>query len=437
MPELPEVEAFRQLLLPLVVAPEDGRSSSSSSSSRLLQIEARGEPNVNRLKLTQAEREEISVSYACTDVRRKGKQLCLVLTTQTTNDSSSTDSINTKYLFLHMGMTGRIRVPGKEENWGGKKLNGEEIDSVKKKVTASQSMEDDVPPKYTLLIFTNPTNGYTAYFCDPRKFGSCHLADDWSALDELAPDALHCCDDNSIVQDHILPALSHQSRGIKAILLDQKKAVSGVGNWVADEVLYQSHLHPDQTHLTSAEAAHVFATLQSIVQTAVACLVEHDTHYPQDWLFAYRWTKQQAGSKDAQGRTLTFLQSGGRTSAIVASIQKLDKSRKANKKKGKDGGGGKAKAAKSKDGTASSAKAPSPATTTSSTRKRKTVKDLQEFRHVRASAASSVSAAASVRKTRKTTNNEKKILHQGVTIESSDVEVTRRRSLRHAVVTPP
>ena len=31
---------------------------------------------------------------------------------------------------------------------------------------------------------------------------------------------------------------------IKAVLLDQERVVCGVGNWVADEVLFQSGIHP-------------------------------------------------------------------------------------------------------------------------------------------------------------------------------------------------
>ena len=64
--------------------------------------------------------------------------------------------------------------------------------------------------------------------------------------------------------------------------------------------------------------------MHSILETAVECLAQ-DSPYPQTWLFGYRWTKKRAG-KDCQGRNLTFLTSGGRTSAIVASVQKLRKS---------------------------------------------------------------------------------------------------------------
>lgn len=297
MPELPEVEHFRQLLLPLV-----GNGS--------LKIEAVGDNH--RIRLTDlAPLSHDNYFYSCTDVWRRGKQLCLVLTTM--------DEKMTKYLFLHMGMTGRIRVQGRAENWGGKKVNGA---VVKTDLMAAAANDDEsFPPMYTYLVFTSNNNNYTAYFCDPRKFGSCYAADNMSdVLDALAPDAL-TCKDQQVVEKQILPALSNQRLGIKAVLLDQKRAVSGVGNWVADEVLYQCQIHPDQTQLTNDEAAAVWQTLQSIVTIAANALKEN-THYPETWLFSYRWTKKKA-TKDAHGRTVTFLTSGGRTSAIVASAQKL------------------------------------------------------------------------------------------------------------------
>jgi hypothetical protein len=47
--------------------------------------------------------------------------------------------------------------------------------------------------------------------------------------------------------------------------------------------------------------------------------------YPSDWLFHRRWSKassKNATIKDFKGRTVTFTQAGGRTSAIVSTIQK-------------------------------------------------------------------------------------------------------------------
>jgi formamidopyrimidine-DNA glycosylase len=286
MPELPEVESFRRLLLPLV-----GKA-----------IEVRRLGDNHRIQLEDLKE---GASILCTDVIRRGKQLCLAVTV----------SKSLRYMYLHMGMTGQIRVYGKYQNWGDIRDNGSPAGHLDVKAEDESS-----PPKYTYLIFSAPATNYTAYFCDPRKFGSCYLANDLSDLNALAPDAL-TCNDTKIIEKEILPSITNQRLGIKAILLDQKRAVSGVGNWIADEVLYQCGMHPDQTRLDSSEALLVWQTLQHIVSKAVHAQI-HDESYPVEWLFHYRWTGKKAG-RDSQGRTITFVTSGGRTSAIVLAQQKL------------------------------------------------------------------------------------------------------------------
>jgi len=282
MPELPEVEGFRQLLLPLV------------SKKEKLQIETHGDHH--RLTLTSKDRAMIGVCHA---VHRKGKQLALEV------DYNKTK----KFIFLHMGMTGHIRIEGQEANWGSKKFEGKEI-----------KPDTQWPPRFTYLSFK--AGKYIAYFCDSRKFGSCFLADNMDDLDALAPDCLSC-DDDTIIKDQILPALTQQRLGIKAILLDQKRAVSGVGNWVADEVLYHVKMHPDQAQLTLEEATSVWKKLNELMKQAVESQ-EKGICYPDDWLFHCRWSKKKA-AKDFRGRSLSFVTSGGRTSAIIAADQRLYK----------------------------------------------------------------------------------------------------------------
>jgi len=135
-------------------------------------------------------------------------------------------------------------------------------------------------------------------------------------------------DDNSlsaiVADEAILGKLTHQSMGIKGILLDQKRAVCGVGNWVADEVLYQTKMHPDQNYLTREQAMVLVHRLHVILDVAVQCL-SRDEEYPREWLFHYRWSKRGSKNttiKDAEGRSIVFVTSGGRTSAVVPSIQK-------------------------------------------------------------------------------------------------------------------
>ena len=107
---------------------------------------------------------------------------------------------------------------------------------------------------------------------------------------------------------------------IKAALLNQK-LFAGVGNWIADEVLYQIKLSPHRfcNSLTDSEVKHLRTTLLRILRKAVE--VEADaTRFPKTWLFHHRWGKQ--AETDAQGEALRFDTVGGRTTAWVPSRQK-------------------------------------------------------------------------------------------------------------------
>jgi formamidopyrimidine-DNA glycosylase len=238
-------------------------------------------------------------------VERKGKQLCMILDCVKPIEVDG-EKHKRVYLFIHMGMTGRISTPGD--------------------VPALESLEasDEYPPPHTYLnwsVVDSKKNVIAeASFSDPRKFGSVELAVDQSALDELATDGLTLEEDGKV--EEVVAGLTGQSKPIKAILLDQKKVVSGVGNWVADEIMYQCEMHPEQKYLKREEAELVVSKLISILKTSVDHLKRKED-FPQDWMFGYRWTKKRKEAKDSKGRAITFVKSGGRTSAIVPSIQKL------------------------------------------------------------------------------------------------------------------
>ena len=108
-----------------------------------------------------------------------------------------------------------------------------------------------------------------AAFSDPRKFGFVEFATSTIRFDELAPDALLLEDVNDVSTD-ILPKLVEQSTCIKAILLDQKRVVSGVGNWIADEMLYHAKIHPEQNFLTKEEAQLLLEKMDYILKTSIA-----------------------------------------------------------------------------------------------------------------------------------------------------------------------
>eukprot|EP00978_Attheya_sp_CCMP212_P008071 scaffold18803_cov53-Attheya_sp.AAC.1 len=113
-----------------------------------------------------------------------------------------------------MGMTGRISTP----------------DMIPKLVELKDDSE--YPPPYTHLVLK--TDLAEASYSDPRKFGSVRLSTSLEdGFGELAPDALLLCGPTTTTTR--LDGLVGKKMGIKGLLLDQKRVMSGIGNWVADE----------------------------------------------------------------------------------------------------------------------------------------------------------------------------------------------------------
>lgn len=116
---------------------------------------------------------------------------------------------------------------------------------------------------------------------------------------------------------------------VKALLLDQSFS-AGVGNWVADEVLYQSRLHPAQytNTLNEEELKELYEKLKFVCETAVKAEAD-ETKFPEDWLMKYRWGKGKSKKTKhvlPNGLALQFETVGGRTSAFAPERQKLRKS---------------------------------------------------------------------------------------------------------------
>lgn len=293
MPELPEVEAMRRTLEPLI-----------SKTSRLCMVSTSEKPP--RKFITSEQIQALNNNCFCVDIVRKGKVICMVL-----DCVKAVFGRKRWYLFLHMGMTGQLSSKGRIPR----------LESLKE--------SDEYPPKHTHLIFsiTKSNNDERRVeitevcFSDSRKLGSIDLLPELEAVfGELATDGLSLDNDRKNYLE-LVSGFSSQSAPIKKILLDQKRLVSGIGNYVADEVLYHCRLHPDQTHLTMEESEKLVAMLSNVLKTAVQCL-EDNKPFPEDWIFHKRWARKKDNLKDAKGRDISFIQSAGRTSVIVPSIQK-------------------------------------------------------------------------------------------------------------------
>lgn len=114
--------------------------------------------------------------------------------------------------------------------------------------------------------------------------------------------------------------LARRKAPIKALLLNQT-CFAGVGNWVADEVLYQAGVDPRRPadRLGAQEVKRLHARLRSVIRKAVEVEADSD-RFPSAWLFHHRWGKQQ-GSATTRGK-IRFDTVGGRTTAWVPKVQK-------------------------------------------------------------------------------------------------------------------
>lgn len=101
---------------------------------------------------------------------------------------------------------------------------------------------------------------------------------------------------------------------IKTLLLDQV-LFAGIGNWVADEVLFHAGIAPQRTgaSLQPSEIGRLAETILSIVEQAVAVNAESN-QFPPDWLFHVRWGGKN-GTAQIGGDAIVRESIGGRTTA--------------------------------------------------------------------------------------------------------------------------
>jgi formamidopyrimidine-DNA glycosylase len=78
------------------------------------------------------------------------------------------------------------------------------------------------------------------------------------------------------------------------MLLDQNKIFCGIGNWLADEILFQAQINPETTvsRLNELGIDSLLKSMHSVLKVAIE--VDAQSHlFPKHWLFHYRWQKKQ------------------------------------------------------------------------------------------------------------------------------------------------
>lgn len=257
MPELPEVETWRRLARCFAV----GRTVERVEEAGDLKIFDRNPP---------AELAAALVGRSVTGAERRGKHLWLVFDVP-------------GELYLHFGMTGSLH--GLE---GG-----------------------DAAPSHVKLQLHFRGGGALAYR-NLRRIGRVRLLEgvaEQPPVSELGPDPL----EDGLPVAWIAERLAKRKGPIKSALLDQK-LFAGVGNWIADETLYQAKLDPHRRcdRLSDNDIRRLRNQLKRVIDTAVEAGAEA-SRFPKTWLFHHRWGKK--AERTARGESIRFDTIGGRTAA--------------------------------------------------------------------------------------------------------------------------
>jgi formamidopyrimidine-DNA glycosylase len=281
MPELPEVEAARRA------------AQMVAKGRRIVEAHVADDPIVFE-GVAPARIRRALVGRRVEAVRRHGKHLWLELDRR-------------PWPCLHFGMTGGIHLP-----------SGRAV----RLVSDGRAHRPDWPPRFTKLHLRFAGGGELA-LADGRRLGRIRLRRDPATeppISTLGFDTLHELPTASRL--HAL--LRERNAPIKAVLLDQSFA-AGIGNWIADEVLYQAGIAPKRRArtLSAAEAGRLRAKIRSVIRLAVRAGSDSD-RYPRWWLFHRRWGHRRGGppATTARGEHIRHETVGGRTTAWVPTVQR-------------------------------------------------------------------------------------------------------------------
>lgn len=202
------------------------------------------------------------------------------------------------WLGVHLGMSGELRV----------------------------EPANHAPGKHDHLVLRQ--KGRSLVFTDPRMFGAVLLHEGaqppgwWT---KIAPAILS----PAFTIDAVAAFLQRRARApIKAVLLMQER-FPGVGNWLADEILWRARLDPRRRAgaLATAAVRALHRECRAVCRGALRynagvggpMPAELNQLMPKSWLFNHRWEK--GGNCPRCGTALRHLEIGGRTTCWCPACQ--------------------------------------------------------------------------------------------------------------------
>ncbi|GLB36541.1 putative formamidopyrimidine-DNA glycosylase H2TH domain [Lyophyllum shimeji] len=215
---------------------------------------------------------------------------------------------------LHFGMTGMLQVKGQLATYYRE---------------TPKAANTDWPPRFVkfILHLVDDATGKVAQlaFLDARRLGRIRLRASpltEPPISELGFDPIL----SMPTLDDFSTSVLKRSCPIKALLLDQTFS-AGVGNWVADEILYNAQIHPEQrcNTLSPEQLTALHHQTSDVCRIAVSVNAD-DSKFPDHWLFKHRWGKGKKKEHiltlpSGEPATIKWITVGGRTSAYVEELQ--------------------------------------------------------------------------------------------------------------------
>lgn len=194
------------------------------------------------------------------------------------------------WLGLHLGMTGALSVES----------------------------GDFKPAKHDHLVLFQKERALV--FNDPRQFGRIQFhkgkeAPAWWS--DLPPQPHEAEFKRAFVEEFLA---RRKKVPVKAALLMQE-AFAGIGNWMADEILWRARILPRRRveSLSAKEVAEVWKQTRWVSREAIKHVAPAHADLPKGWLFNERWGKRGVCPRD--GTALKRAEVGGRTTAWCPKCQ--------------------------------------------------------------------------------------------------------------------
>ncbi|MBX3118839.1 MAG: hypothetical protein KF784_07215 [Fimbriimonadaceae bacterium] len=280
MPELPEVETVCRVMRRVL------------EGKRIKSVEV-ADDHLVLSKAPKEAYEKALLGRTVTGIGRKGKYWWIELD-------------EPPVVFGHLGMAGWIREIGAH--------------SIRLREHGNAPFEDaDGRPRFLKLLL-EAEDGGKVVLTDGRRLARLWLgesAEKDKRVKQLGPDMFN----EPYTVNALSAVLRKRNAPIKALLLDQK-LFTGVGNWIADEVLYHARISPKRlgSELDTKEVKALIDAIAMVLKLAVEVGADSEK-YPEDWLFSHRWGGAK-GAETIQGQAIVREPVGGRTTAWVPTRQR-------------------------------------------------------------------------------------------------------------------